>query len=447
MAHIAKLKIGIVYSTQLSPWGSCISISANLRAAHEQTGDDIVRVWLPLCPEKVKFDLRFGSGYFLRQAQALLDAGVSKIVILDHHLNIMPLLIALKILSPRQAAKMHYILHVYGDFTLYPDYWMQIGQELEEHRVVLLCASDRQVNLVRSFERDFDRTATRLCPFAVDTSFFRFDAKLRSEWRSRLKVGNRHLALYSGRVSLQKGVLTALEEFHLQVATGADAVLAIAGGCDDIGGPSLGLDLAPGYFYQRLNEALANLPPATRTRVIVLGNVVKSDLAGLYSAADSFVSLSLYHDEDFGMAPAEALSTGLPSLLADWGGYPGFAASSPPARVVPVNLNERGLSLNRRWIRGHWRELLHARYSMEDRMGAADIFAARFSIPNVAGYLREELLRPAKPFQGFNWRISVPKNKKNLNTGLYQDIYGHYATPKSEAKRHERFDGIRAVAD
>src|SRR5207237_9139361 len=48
--------------------------------------------------------------------------------------------------------------------------------------------------------------------------------------------------------------------------------------------------------------------------------VSRSELAELYGAADIFASLTLHHDENFGFAQVEAMSSGLPVVCTDWGG-------------------------------------------------------------------------------------------------------------------------------
>lgn len=423
---MVKHRIGHIYAEDPASWGSCRSILRNLRATYDRLVDDHEVIPLPLCKAKSRYDLSYGNGYFLEAARTIAKKKITKLVFLERHPHIAPLLLALKTVAPGYADDLDYYFHVYGDFTLFPDYWREIGEELEGRRISLLCASDRQKMLVRSMEQDPSRAAAAYCPFPVDAHKFAFSQDEREQWRRKLGVGDRHLALYTGRLSLQKGVINLLSEFHRQMESGVDAVLALAGDCDDIGGPALGLSLDPGYFYQRFEEALKSLPPSSRERVQWLGNLSAEELRGLYSAADSFASLSLYHDEDFGMSPAEALVSGLPALLSDWGGYSSFEGAGYHVSLVPVHLTERGLALDYDTLRPLWREILRREPGTEGREAAAEAFARRYSVPAVAEHIRNLLGQRPPAFQGFGWKLSAPRTKKSLKQGLYREIYSHY---------------------
>ena len=433
MTTNSKQKIAVVYSDEKSPWGSCISISANLRAAYALLDSSFALEMVPFNNDAARCDLRTGNGYYFWMAEKLLSRGVTKISIVDHDINILPLLLALKTVNSRQTTKIHFVFHVYGDFTLYSDHWQQLGQELKGMRVTLLCASERQRNLVQFFEKESRKSSVELCPFPVDTQYFQFSSKAREQWREKIGVKDQHLAIYTGRVSLQKGVLALIQEFHRQQMADLGAVLAIAGACDDIGGPTNGIKLQPGYFFQRLTETLSTLPPTIRNRVHLLGALSKEDLCGLYSAADSFISLSLYHDEDFGMSPAEALSTGLPCLLTDWGGYSSFVVTGACTQLISVNLTDRGLAMDHAQLRAKWREILKLDSVAQDRLRAGNAFACAFSIANVAEQLKAKLCQPIEPFSGFNWQLSALKIPEVFQDGLYNDVYGKYVAPKAEA--------------
>lgn len=55
--------------------------------------------------------------------------------------------------------------------------------------------------------------------------------------------------------------------------------------------------------------------------VIYRVNVPKGAMPQFYSAADIFVSLSDTLQENFGLTPVEAMASGLPVVVSDWGGY------------------------------------------------------------------------------------------------------------------------------
>lgn len=428
-AKAKKQSVGLVYSVQNSAWGSCNSISPNLRSAYDTLSSAFNFLRLPVCSDLAKADVQLGNGYFLSLARAVLEADILKLSVIDHNLNILPLLGALRILDPIRASKIQYYIHVYGDFTLFTDYWHSLGRELEQRPLKLLCASDRQMRLVRSFEKNMAESATDVCPFPVDSSYFQFSNSRRSQWRKKLGLKDNHFALYTGRVSLQKGVLAIINEFRKQPS---NVVLGIAGLCDDVAGPSTGLRLTPGYFFQKLDETLGALPQSVRGRILILGDFKKEDLRGLYSAADSFISLSLYHDEDFGMAPAEALVSGLPCLLTDWGGYSSFAVPDTNCQLLPVSISDRGLFIDYDMVEKKWREILNERASPGRRIASGKAFAEKFSVASVAERIKTILSETPKPFGGFGWRLLAPKNSGTLKQGLYKEIYKYYVSDTPE---------------
>ena len=353
MAQAKKIKIGVLYSSEKPRWGSCVSISANLRASYAKLENDYEIHWLPIDSEKYQNDLCLGNGYIMGFAEGILKSKITKICFIDHHLKILPLLQALKIIEPQKWSKLEKIFHVYGDFTYFALDWQQTSPLLIGSHTALLCASDRQKDLVSFFEREVVPGSVSVCPFPVDSEFFRFSEKKRNQWRKKLGLAGEHLTLYAGRLSLQKGVLAAIREFQKLGAEKNNVVFAIAGTCDDIGSPTMAGQLPAGYFQQRFDEVLSTLAKSLRGRIRILGNLDRNELSGLYCAADSFISFSLYHDEDFGMAPAEALATGLPALLSDWGGYSSFAVPGTSVHLTPVSLSRRGLSFDTARIRSN----------------------------------------------------------------------------------------------
>lgn len=76
----------------------------------------------------------------------------------------------------------------------------------------------------------------------------------------------------------------------------------------------------PNQFFGKARGLFQELPTSIQKRIFFKGSVPHKDLNLFYNAADLFVSLSLHHDEDFGMSVAEAMATGLPCVLTDWGG-------------------------------------------------------------------------------------------------------------------------------
>src|SRR6185295_1470342 len=110
---------------------------------------------------------------------------------------------------------------------------------------------------------------------------------------------------------------------------GAKLTLAFAGEVDDIGADFLGIELGTGLFRQHFYEELISTLKGSSVKVAMLGNLNPDELRHAYNAADTFVSLSMHHDEDFGMSPGEALCCGTPVILSGWGGFHSFPQHVP----------------------------------------------------------------------------------------------------------------------
>jgi glycosyltransferase involved in cell wall biosynthesis len=137
-----------------------------------------------------------------------------------------------------------------------------------------------------------------------------------------------------------------------------------------------------------------------RFRTLYLGTKTAEELNRLYNAGDVFLSLSVHHDEDFGMSPAEALLAGSPAILSRWGGYAAFESAA--CRVVPVSLRGGQARLDQEGLRkalgsmSDWKS-----WSFEARSEAARAASRRFSVRAVTGLLDEIVReRPAR-FAGF----------------------------------------------
>jgi glycosyltransferase involved in cell wall biosynthesis len=162
-----------------------------------------------------------------------------------------------------------------------------------------------------------DRVAeqlTELCPAlkpttilnGVDTELFRpADEAERSRLRSELGWDDRPRLLFVGRPVAKKGfgnAVRAVEE------TGVPGVRLVVVGSDA-------------------------LPVGTPPRVELLGLLPRARLAEIYRASDAMIVPA--RGEGFPLAAQEALSSGLPLLLADDAGYaPNLSGAGSGARTV-----------------------------------------------------------------------------------------------------------------
>ncbi|MFI5360467.1 MAG: glycosyltransferase family 4 protein [Elusimicrobiota bacterium] len=419
----------LISSSRASHWVSNRAISSNLQEAYRRlwAGDDC-RYSLPQDHD---------TAGIAATARALSARLPNRIVFVDHHPHPAALLAELAgRLRGRRFPPLYF--HLYGDFTLHLKKWRGLEPLLQEEKcsVAWICASDRQAALVRRL-LPLGATGVCKCPFPVDPAAFSFDGALRA--RVRADLGFREddrVLIYTGRISLQKNSIRVLREVSRFIRTAPFPVrLLLAGSFDDIGAPFFGVNHLPGYYFQLWRRTLESLPSDVRARISHVGNVNSRRLAELYHASDCYLSLSLHHDEDFGMAPAEALSCGNTAVLTDWGGYSSFQNAPGCCRLVSVSLGPRGL----RFSSGAVQRALLASCRQDSRDAARESrgrrFLSFFSIEKASSDL-SRIHEGAPPrFRGFNPLLerlcSRSEGRALFPAGpgkdpLYHKLYRHY---------------------
>lgn len=397
-----------VVSASASSWISCQTISPNLVKAYEQVFGD----------QKDIFQLatNFSNEMVRKLAIDILAASPDRLIFIDHVPHPGRLLSELaKVYGRRQLPDLY--VHVYGDFSLFTADWLAVEPALRKARVCWISASDRQREFVAHYLSKPRQAMTKKCPFPVDSRNFYFDPEIRRVGRNRLKaLPDERLVLYSGRVSFQKNVIL-LAKCFLQETDG-DTVpsrLLIAGSFDDIGSPFFGFEPLRGTCFQQWTQFLSDLPSHQASRIQYLGQLGQPELLEVYNASDLGVSLSLHHDEDFGMSPAEALCTGSPLVLTDWGGYSSFADREGYCKLVPLSLRSakfgpaQMISFSK--FRGLLRRRLDAPFTESDRVKCAEVFQQKFSVQSCAEQLVS--IHQARPvaFTGFNRLMRIHAQK------------------------------------
>ena len=331
------MKIALVSLSEDKYWQSCYLITNGLRDAYLKLGRGYeIQEW-----RLSRLNSRDGVH---KIASQIVTSAPDMIVFIDTS----PLFgIVLKRLreGARATAQKHSQLpqlrfHVYGDFTMRSHLWESWENDLKSFTAEWVCASNRQRNLVSALTND-EAGLNWVCPFPVIKTGVRYDPAARAKVRKELGFrASDFVIYYAGRLALQKNVLAILHlSTLLERGLRERAQFVFAGDFDDHGAPFNGMSLESGQFYCIWQATLAKLPADLRKRVHVLGGLDHDCLQSTYSAADCFLSLSLQHDEDFGMAPAEAGLAGLPMVLTDWGGYADFKTMGADASMVSVHLS------------------------------------------------------------------------------------------------------------
>lgn len=321
------MKIALISLSNKSDWVSCISIHDNILATYRSCNIKMLEYVLDQYQEEAL-------------AQKIVDEEITHLIFTDHRILPGNILFHLVQLSKKKLPEI--IFHVYGDFVVNTKYWKAIEESLINFTVKFICASKAQAEVVEKLLQQKNKIVSTI-PFPVG-EFFKHDPKRRSEARETYKLFPEHFVLcYSGRISLQKNVLHIIKAFNTINQIYPDTRLFIAGPFDKIGLPYLGLARLPLAMETEFYSLIDSLPQHVRKNVTYLGNMGPEKLLDLYHASDMYLSLSAHNDEDFGMAPAEALCCGLPLFISDWGGFKDFKKNlDQQVTLFPLSLEELG---------------------------------------------------------------------------------------------------------
>lgn len=307
------MKVAIVYSFKPSDWFSCTIINQNLRAAYESVYDDIMYI-----------DYTRNRTVKAEDLQKLADSDVKKVIFIDHQPTPIGFIDHLKKRFPDCFKRLEFTIHVFGDFPLFLPEWRTVFDLLENKPVKFVTASEKQKKFIEKFINQKDSIS--VCPFPVDSEKFFYDPEKRIQTRADYGVENSFVYLYTGRLTLQKNITSLIKNFCeclKEKKLPAESLLYIVGGVDTLGVPYLGVTQLLGEYYRSIEKALEEFPQE-RDKVVLWGRVKNEKLSDFYNLADCYVSLSTYHDEDYGMSVAEALCCGLPAVITNWAGYSSF---------------------------------------------------------------------------------------------------------------------------
>lgn len=442
-----KLKLLVVFSEKFSDWESCKVISHGLKSAYEalEKNKSYDIQWLPI--STTLSETYHGSFKKISEVyslkEKLKEMKPDRMIFIDHLPHPLHLIEAFLKSEPKLTLP-PIDIHVYGDFTFFASQWAKFGRLLKRHPLRLICSSPKQSALLSGFLSDKSAPTVQTLFFPVDPSKYFYDAESKSRMRKKWGIGaNDKIILYTGRLSLQKNIVRLIQEFAKLHDTISEPVhLLIAGVFDDIGAGIFGINTPEGYYFSRVEIALQALREKVRSKIHFLGQIKQNELRDAYCASDVFTSLSLYHDEDYGMSVAEALSCGLPAVISDWGGFSSFAKSEYFSHAVPVALHNNGLLLSSSTLQENLKKNLSKVLSDEKRLILSKKFSEDFSIAAATRRLQESFQIENPVFGGFNWKLDFlastvhpgkPRDSFMPKKGaFYEDIYQPYFTEKLE---------------
>lgn len=426
-------KIAVIVNSEDLSWVSCKAISSNLHSSVRRINSKNIKTqFFKTTPREAYDSIHWGHSQLKSTLDEIIKFNPDVVYLPDHLPHPAQILIPLLKLHPPIAAK-KFIVHAYGDFSIYPDLWELLGREMRGLKLSILASSTKQSAYLDYFLRSSLNTP-KVIPFSVDCDTFEFSEKKRIETRKKHKIkSDETVFIYTGRISLQKNVDVLIHAFEKIEKVNNKVRLLILGDFDDIGSPNLGHTTNHGYLFQKIDSVLVEMNPSTRNKIHFLGPLPRKNLADYLSAADIFISLSTYHDEDYGMSPAEALASGLPAILTDWGGYSDFANYTDDVALVDVNLKLDEITIN---LEDVVRAYIEISKSKMARLKRAKNFSSSVSVDAVARKLTEEFTRNISPFEGFNYKLEnwileqKSRFKNPINTSsdsFYNELYQAYA--------------------
>ena len=432
------MKVTFVYSQIASHWLSCQTITRNLLLSYSQ--------FVKLDDRKKCQTINFNkdSTFFevekMAHDMALFDPDI--IIFLDHTPHPFPLLSTYhRLIEKAGKSKLpKLVFHVYGDFPLMSDLWMKSSSVLKKFLIKWVCASDAQVDLIKKFISSSKDSILKI-PFPVDQSVFHYNLALREKVRKKLGIRKDEVVfVYSGRISFQKRIQDLLGLFDKMTETSSSPIkLLIAGPFDSLGNPYIGDYFYEGEFVQKLIMYFNSLRPKFKSSVRYLGCLEERALNEIYNAADIFVSLSTHNDEDFGMSPAEALSTGLPALLTNWGGYSSFKKETNYVELIPtkININKPLIDINMKRLSEKYNLFIDSvDHLREERLKMAKLNQDFLSVNATSSQLAAMLKKGFVKFNGFTSKVdafnrSLKKQTPFLENNpkysqFYNDLYESY---------------------
>ena len=222
-----------------------------------------------------------------------------------------------------------FIIPVYGNMTVEFARWPLLSEILKGNKLILLAASHRQCQQLALFVKG---ATIKKIPYPISSMHFQNLPDNPSDPLIHL--------VYAGRLMVQKNVFELMHGFLIAQRHNPQLRLHIAGDFHDRGYHLHGIEID----FEGFKSEFQRLVALSEGTILYHGFLGQEQILHLNASSDYVVSMSCYHDEDFGISVAQSLAQGLRPILSDWGGHPEFTQIIGGS-LVPVLVKDESLPL------------------------------------------------------------------------------------------------------
>jgi glycosyltransferase involved in cell wall biosynthesis len=348
--------------------------------------------------------------------------------------------VLIKYLIQKDLAKYKaYIFFISGDFTFYTPEWLELCYLLKNKKILFITASIAQKKLVSKFFNLEKKSFITLPPPLKFPSLSNIKNLVAKNHSLKAKSKKRILtALYFGRNSFEKNLIPLIE--HL-IHTKKRMRLICVGPIDNYSLYHTDTELKLNEYFQIWKSFKKYV---SKLRHFKLLEVPETDQDGIFKycqEADFFISLSTFHEEDYGLAPREALIAGCPLILSSWGGYKDLASSGADIRYVRVKKTGKFAEFEHQDLSNAINFFTKDNYSLAVRKTRSKKYKKLFSNQTYVDSLNlafknqpfSKLKGPKNILKTHSKKILNAKNKLNklysdydLKDKFYKKIYASY---------------------
>lgn len=229
------------------------------------------------------------------------------VVFFNSHITDIP-----KVLTEAKASidisQLHFIIQVYGDMTVEVKRWIDLDKILKGLKVKIVCSSRPHLEQTKKLVKNPKNL--ELLPYPLAESFLGSIPQNNTQ-------DNLIQMIYAGRICLGKNVIPLMLDFLKASTVNKNIKLSICGRFTNEGHHFHGVKSKENSIQKSFYEIIES----SNGKIRYLGDLSQKQLISEYDKSDYFISMSTYHDEDFGVAVTQALARGCKTILSDWGGY------------------------------------------------------------------------------------------------------------------------------